>query len=65
MGDLELTASADFHCEDLGGVKIEKGVDLIDDLLAVGREGRLPALRDKAKGTDGADNTPEPRAYTL
>jgi hypothetical protein len=54
----KLTASADFHCEDLGGVESERDVDLIDDLLAGGREGRLPALRDKAKGTNGADKHP-------
>jgi len=56
MGDLELTASADFHCEDLGGVEIGRDVALIDDPFAVWREGRLPALRDKANGTGGADN---------
>jgi hypothetical protein len=60
MGDLKLTASADFHCEHLGGgVEVGRGVTLIkEDPFAVGPEERLPALRDKAKGTNGADKHP-------
>ena len=46
-------------------MEIGRDVALINDPFAGGREGRLPALRDKANGIDSADNTPEPGLQSL